>query len=266
MNTVTRFLIVFCIWLGYTGIYYEYAISPCCGVPNPQTDLVIGFRWNESNPVLGTGFTDLKEKMIQTLAKEKTLLITGIYYKGEEMPKGYPNLGFARAGRVAELFREAIPSEQVELKARLVIPQLNLKDSIFSGYLIEWKEGRDQFVQTIEELDDRIIIRFPYGSAEKEYDPEVDAYLNDLSDKIRESGDRVIITGHADNTGTAAFNMQLSEARANGIKDILFSHGVPSDQLILEARGDKEPIATNETERGRYNNRRVEVRWLRQIN
>ena len=66
------------------------------------------------------------------------------------------------------------------------------------------------------------------------------------------------IYGHTDNKGTDAYNMTLSEKRANSVVNYLVSHGVKRNRMFAKGMGESDPVATNETEAGRAENRRVE--------
>lgn len=69
----------------------------------------------------------------------------------------------------------------------------------------------------------------------------------------------LLIVGHTDANGTDSYNMSLSERRAAAVVDYLTSQGVMRSRLRPTGRGESEPVATNETEAGRQQNRRVEV-------
>lgn len=72
------------------------------------------------------------------------------------------------------------------------------------------------------------------------------------------AGTRVQVGGHTDNTGDAAANLKLSEARANAVRSKLIELGVAADNLRAQGYGDTVPIADNATEEGRAKNRRME--------
>ena len=70
---------------------------------------------------------------------------------------------------------------------------------------------------------------------------------------------KILIVGHTDSKGPADYNQQLSERRAQSAADHLDGQGLDSGRLITVGKGESEPVATNETEAGRQQNRRVEV-------
>lgn len=69
----------------------------------------------------------------------------------------------------------------------------------------------------------------------------------------------IVIEGHTDATGSDSYNQQLSEQRANQVEEYLSAQGVSASRMTAEGYGETQPIATNDTEVGRQQNRRVEV-------
>jgi outer membrane protein OmpA-like peptidoglycan-associated protein len=70
---------------------------------------------------------------------------------------------------------------------------------------------------------------------------------------------RVEVAGHTDNIGSDAYNQKLSERRAQAVVDYLVSTGVDPKRLKAVGYGKTKPIASNATEEGRAQNRRVEL-------
>jgi outer membrane protein OmpA-like peptidoglycan-associated protein len=70
---------------------------------------------------------------------------------------------------------------------------------------------------------------------------------------------QIIIKGHADATGDAAFNRKLSSWRALAVRRSLIAWGIPANRIIIRAVGSSEPVADNTTTAGRRQNRRVEI-------
>lgn len=86
------------------------------------------------------------------------------------------------------------------------------------------------------------------------------ASLDDLVAKIQGINvETIISTGHTDSIGKDAYNQRLSLRRANAVKAYLVSKGIPADRIVVEGKGEKQPVASNATREGRAKNRRVEI-------
>jgi outer membrane protein OmpA-like peptidoglycan-associated protein len=69
----------------------------------------------------------------------------------------------------------------------------------------------------------------------------------------------ILIEGHTDSIGTAAYNQELSQRRAEALRDALIKRGIASNRIVAKGYGESYPVASNETEAGRQQNRRVEI-------
>lgn len=69
----------------------------------------------------------------------------------------------------------------------------------------------------------------------------------------------IVVAGHTDSNGTDAYNQALSQRRAAAVKSYLVSRGVPANRIQTIGYGEANPIATNATDAGRAQNRRVEL-------
>ena len=67
------------------------------------------------------------------------------------------------------------------------------------------------------------------------------------------------VEGYTDNVGSEEFNQKLSEQRADGVRDYLVSQGIAADSVTAKGFGKTNPIASNDTAKGRQQNRRVEI-------
>ena len=84
--------------------------------------------------------------------------------------------------------------------------------------------------------------------------------LNSVSLVVNEYNQTVIeVAGHTDSTGTDAYNQQLSERRASAVAAYLGTRSVLPDRIITVGMGEGRPVATNDTDVGRQQNRRVEL-------
>ncbi len=89
--------------------------------------------------------------------------------------------------------------------------------------------------------------------------PVLDQFAQGLDDSMR-----VRIVGHTDSTGSDAVNQPLSEDRARSVRDYLAGRGVAPSRVDTSGRGASEPVASNATESGRAQNRRVQI-FLREL-
>jgi outer membrane protein OmpA-like peptidoglycan-associated protein len=84
--------------------------------------------------------------------------------------------------------------------------------------------------------------------------------LNSVSLVVNEFNQTVIeVAGHTDSTGADAYNQQLSERRANAVAAYLRTRSVLADRVITVGMGEGRPVASNDTDTGRQQNRRVEL-------
>jgi outer membrane protein OmpA-like peptidoglycan-associated protein len=84
--------------------------------------------------------------------------------------------------------------------------------------------------------------------------------LNSVALVVNEFNQTVIeVAGHTDNTGADAYNQALSERRAGAVAAYLGTRSVRQDRIITVGMGEGRPVAANDTEQGRTQNRRVEL-------
>jgi outer membrane protein OmpA-like peptidoglycan-associated protein len=91
--------------------------------------------------------------------------------------------------------------------------------------------------------------------------PEAQARLNQVSEALMSTDSRrkLTVEGHTDSIGSEAYNMQLSQRRADSVRSYLISRGYPANTIEARGIGEVRPIASNSTPEGRSNNRRVEI-------
>ena len=70
------------------------------------------------------------------------------------------------------------------------------------------------------------------------------------------------ISGHTDNVGSVEYNQNLSNKRAKSVYDYLIENGIGKDRLSFIGFGESQPINSNETDKGKAENRRTEVKIL----
>jgi outer membrane protein OmpA-like peptidoglycan-associated protein len=91
--------------------------------------------------------------------------------------------------------------------------------------------------------------------------PGAQVKLNDVADALtkQDSESKIVVEGHTDSQGGASYNQELSERRAQTVRDYLVTRGISADRLSSQGFGLTRPIADNASAEGRANNRRVEI-------
>lgn len=85
--------------------------------------------------------------------------------------------------------------------------------------------------------------------------------LDEAVQILKEEGGVAVITeGHTDAIGTVGYNLKLSLRRAEAVRNYLIAHGIDASRISTEGFGKSQPVATNDTDEGRAQNRRVELR------
>ena len=112
---------------------------------------------------------------------------------------------------------------------------------------------------------DEIILNMPSAItfAFDRYDiqPQFQTTLNQVAQTLSSYPSTYIdVYGHTDSVGTDAYNQTLSQNRAGSVAGYLSSRGVNSARVATRGFGEGQPIASNDTEQGRAENRRVEIR------
>ncbi|GGE88379.1 Outer membrane protein OmpA [Chishuiella changwenlii] len=107
-------------------------------------------------------------------------------------------------------------------------------------------------------LDENSRVTFDYNASSLTSTAKTN--LDKLIEVFKEYPDtNLLIVGHTDNKGSQSYNLPLSQKRAQSVKDYLVSKGVSSSRLTSQGKGLEEPIADNNTDQGRAQNRRVEI-------
>ncbi|MBI3802600.1 MAG: OmpA family protein [Nitrospirae bacterium] len=106
-----------------------------------------------------------------------------------------------------------------------------------------------------------------FASNQSKLLPSAQSRLNEVAQALIETkGRKLDIEGHTDSKGTASYNQELSQLRAEAVRSYLISRGYPAEQIQAHGIGKERPIADNASSEGRANNRRVEIIVERQTN
>lgn len=226
--------------------------------PKPTTplDSPIIFNWSETEPIAGSEYDSYVAALMDGLTEDNILEITGTYDADEPTPEGYENMGMARAEAIRALLSEQIAGERVRLNSQLVSNRTGSQQQGFVSHSFKWLKPEVDEPEVVR-LADKTVILFPFNSAKN--NKEMNEYLDNLAKQLKASRQVVHLTGHTDGIGTQKYNDRLGLKRARKIRRILINKGVRRSQIKTHSKGMREPIATNETDEGRSQNRRVVV-------
>jgi len=101
-------------------------------------------------------------------------------------------------------------------------------------------------------------IHFAFNSADLTMDSQ-DLLNQDLAELAKYPNVPIEVAGYTDNIGSVAYNLNLSLRRAEAVRNYFIVHGVAADRLVVRGYGMADPAASNATEEGRAENRRIEL-------
>ena len=94
--------------------------------------------------------------------------------------------------------------------------------------------------------------------------PQYFEVLRNVKDYVEQNNLKILIIGHTDSKGTDAYNMALGMRRAVAVRDKLLEFGLDPARIVgVESRGESQPIAPNDTDEGRFQNRRIQFEATR---
>jgi len=175
----------------------------------------------------------------------------------------------AEADSIARANADAIARAKAEAEAQLRAVQDSL-ERIKNEALAREQAIRDSIAQAKEAQRVREEAAFVSGYKDEAHyetgkdmpifsELNEDSWVNLKNVMDRNPKVHVVITGHTDNVGKPAANLDLSKRRAENFKKILESKGIDGSRITAIGKGDTDPIATNKTKEGRAKNRRIEV-------
>lgn len=115
-------------------------------------------------------------------------------------------------------------------------------------------------VSKVAEIAKVVYFDFNVSTFKAMYNNDLDAVVTFMKEN---TALKLNIDGYADEIGTAAYNLKLSDKRAANVIKYLIKKGVANDRLIKTAYGKSNPAADNSTEEGRSKNRRVEIKTVK---
>ncbi len=117
---------------------------------------------------------------------------------------------------------------------------------------------------TVERVGEGIQVTFEsgilFGFDKSDLTPEAQQNIRELAETLRKYPDtNVLIEGHTDDKGSDDYNQSLSERRAEAVARYTIAQGVSASRITTKGYGEAQPLASNDTDANRAQNRRVEV-------
>jgi outer membrane protein OmpA-like peptidoglycan-associated protein len=268
---LTNFHMKIPLWLlallfaGYTAWcvnYWHCNVCQCCDGTGAVTTVAETtgeprFNWNAAQPVSDAKFPDWKNALLAKGGQGDTLVITG-YYRADEADG--ERLARARAEAIRAMLAPQIPESRVKIATKMVDDGLTASNGPKASADFAWLK----MVLTTEdsaviESGEEAILLFPFNSSVRESDPKVDAYLKSLCEKHKATNANFTVVGHTDDVGTDQENFSLGLARAKSVAQTMIANGIAAARIKTDSKGEKEPVAGNDTDEGRHQNRRVVI-------
>jgi OOP family OmpA-OmpF porin len=202
-----------------------------------KAKLIINFTDPEKNP--------LKNRMLVVKNLE-----SGKEYKGKTNAKGKLVIKVPSGNKYQVVYKSVKGPEKF---SPIKIPDRNNLTFTFNAQF-EKRQNRTYTLRDVYFNTDKATLR------ERSYDA-----LDDLLAAMRTNPDmKVEIAGHTDDRGSKSYNKDLSQRRAEAVKEYLLEKGIREKRVRAKGYGETKPVASNDTQQGRQKNRRVEVRILKQ--
>ena len=193
---------------------------------------------------------------------KKKLLITGLYGEDEKNNSASSTLGLARANKMRSYLTSlGADGNRIDVADKKIF-NLKYKDGDVIGGLdydfSEIKEEEPPKKPTVR--PSAITLYFETAQSSVTMSDEDRKKFDKIMEYLSENTNaKVNVVGHTDNRGDDAMNMQLGQGRADFAKTYLVRNGIDNSRITASSKGEREPIADNNTEAGRAKNRRTVV-------
>jgi len=203
----------------------------------------------------------------------KNISLTGLYGADEENNSLLPNIGLARAQEVKRMLIDmGAKGDQITTDAEEISLGFFQEDNLVGGVnfsisIMEEGDNRDEesedtgYEDSSFDINKPVILHFETSQKKINLSDEDDQIIAELVNYLNKNpGAQLVVIGHTDNEGSEKTNMDFGLRRARSIRDYLLEQGLTRKQVVRSSKGASEPIATNSTEEGRAENRRVEIK------
>ena len=211
--------------LFFIGYAYETPMSNIASYSSGSHEIILGIKFCKKKPKTTPEIVETKKEALDT---------TNNALRNEEIAE-IPAMDTIVITRVDTVYIEAAMEEVLEVK--------------------EIQAEKKDFIP----IEKNVLFEFDKAVVQKGSFGALESIVNILNAK---SELKISLKGHTDAKGPENYNVMLSKNRVSAVQDFLLSNGISAERIIIEALGEKVPIADNSSSEGRKLNRRVEVRFI----
>jgi len=170
-------------------------------------------------------------------------------------PFNYRYIGAKKVAEEGEIYAALILSQDTSAQVRVQVTVVETAEPVFR--MID----ASQMAKDVSEEGRVALYGIQFDTDEATIRPDSAATLTEVATFLRENPNlEVVIVGHTDNQGTMAYNLGLSNRRAEAVTNVLIAeYGISAERMSFAGAGFLAPVATNATPAGRQLNRRVEI-------
>lgn len=190
------------------------------------------------------------------------------YYTGETDAMGYGEV-LVPAGKTYQVVYLSLGDEKINAKVKVSdAPMQNIKLTLrYKRYVPEpvVVVSDNEEEPTVQDPRARVfrLDKVNFGSASAKLEPDSFPRLDSIVEYMTyKPSSRIEVSGHTDDVGSAEKNKALSEKRALACRAYLVSKGIDARRIEAVGHGDERPVASNNTDDGRRQNRRIEAKEL----
>ncbi len=216
---------------------------------SPNTSTLL-FKPKTHGLILEGKNDDVINSILEKGNANQLLQITGLNSLQEQEGLDF-DLGLARAVELKKLLIDRLSEDRIEVFSDTISNFKLTADSLFAGVTYEWV---DNYIP--EEPTNYFLIDHETKRVKTENFQNI---IEEVAQRLIDTGGKVVINGHTDSSGDKELNFTIALRNAKDIRDELKAKGVDKKQIETTSRGEESPIADNETEQGRKDNRRIEI-------
>lgn len=141
--------------------------------------------------------------------------------------------------------------------------ELNVSHAWFDQFIKDYRDGLSAPEIRKIERDNFVFEPIFFDYDKWDIRPRHFSFLDGMIKVVKGHSDlRVRVTGHTDSDGSHGYNDELSKKRAQEIINYFVARGLSEDRLIIEFKGERNPVDSNDTSEGKQRNRRVDFRFI----